>query len=76
MIDSFMTVCVHGLSVSTEALSCVFAFTMALFFGMTLGLLPTHYMKTVNRQEVCTQLCLDWGHKERLIIGIQGCRES
>ena len=70
-LTTSMTVCVHRLSVNTETLSCAFALTMALLFATN-----TLYMKTVSKQEVCTQLCLDWGHKEKLKIGIQGCRES
>ena len=60
-LTTFMTVCVHRLSVSTETLSCVFAFLDNTGTTQTRGMHTT---------------MLDWGHKEKLKIGIQGCTES
>ena len=72
-LTSFMTVCVHGLLVSTEALNFVTCF-------YNTGTTPNTLHEN-SKKEVCAQLCMlsyththmvDWGHKERLIIGMQG----
>ena len=59
-LTSFMTVCVHGLSVSTEALSFVMCF--CIHYGTIVwdntGTTPnTLYIKTVNKKYAHNYVC-------------------
>ena len=88
-IDSFMTVSVHGLSVSMNFVTCFCIHYGTIVWDNT-GTTPnTLYMKTVNKKNAHNYVCyLTHTHthththgrlgaqRKAEKIGIQGCKES